>query len=80
MRSGLVSGEAGEMTINERVDGHFHGIELLFLGNDLVNVWRQQGICRGDLGTDGALHGGFDLGLGAGGDTAGLAELEEDGR
>ena len=39
-----------------------------FLGDDLVDVGGEEGVGFADFGPDGALDGGFDFGLCAGGD------------
>jgi hypothetical protein len=38
---------------------HLHGIELLFLGYDLVDVGCEEGVCCYDLVADCALDRGF---------------------
>ena len=46
----------------------FQEVELGFLGDDLVDVGGEEGVGLADFGPDGALDGGFDFGLCAGGD------------
>ena len=47
---------------------HFHQIELLFLGEDVIDVRFQAGVGFEDFVADGALGGGFDFGFCAGGE------------
>jgi len=49
--------------MGERKGVHFHSIELLFLGYDLVDVRCQERVCVYDLCSDGALDGGLDFGF-----------------
>jgi len=53
---------------------HLHGIQLLLLRNNLIDVRRQARIRRCELCAERALDGGLDFGLRAGGDT--VVELE----
>ena len=48
-------------------NAQFQDLELRFLRQDLVDVRRQERVGFEDLAADGALHGGFDFGFGAGG-------------
>lgn len=50
------------------VDVQFQEIQLRFLRDDLVDMWGEQRVGIRDLGADGALDGGFDFALRAGGD------------
>jgi hypothetical protein len=47
----------------ERGELHLHGIELLFLGYDLVDVRCEEGVRCHDLVADRALDGGFYFAL-----------------
>ena len=67
-RDGLVIG-AG---IAEHVQCHavrqFYGVELRFLGDDGVDVRREQRVGLEHFGADRARNGGFDFGFGRGGE------------
>ena len=60
----------GEARIGgERNDVHFHSIQLLFLRNNLIDVWSEEWIGSGELCAESALDRGLDFGLGARCDT-----------
>lgn len=54
----------------------FHEIELRLLGYYLIDVGGEKGVGVCDLAADGALDGGFDFGLRAGGDAGRGAVLQ----
>lgn len=55
----------GERIGIEREDVHFHSIQLLFLRNNLIDVWSEEWVGSRELCAKCALDGRLDLGLGA---------------
>ena len=72
-KRGMESWEWGDQSGKEK-SIHLHGIQLLLLRNNLIDVRRQARIRRCELCAERALDGGLDFGLRAGGDT--VVELE----
>jgi hypothetical protein len=65
----------GEQSGKKWKSVHLHGIQLLLLRNNLIDVRRQARICRCELCAERALDGGLDFGLRAWGDTVAALEL-----
>lgn len=51
--------------------GEFYGVELGFLGDDIVDVGFEERVCFEDFGANASCDGGFDFGFGGCGEAGG---------